>query len=215
MITVYGCCYMKIKEYDIKDGAINIGKPRVNRLNLLVLLIGFVLTIYSTCSKGVPVSQNDQGHVLYSEQVESSGGDSLFFMGFAAFPFYATAILCMFLIHSRLASIVLVCASQVWLYFMLFLVNLDVPIGNALLIGDYFLVTILFLSLGLWALIVKEIQVWLSLPIGEKIFLKPVTQPPKSEMDSFFARMQEEAKRVGMTEDDIQQAIKAVRHKKS
>jgi AbrB family looped-hinge helix DNA binding protein len=43
------------------------------------------------------------------------------------------------------------------------------------------------------------------------IFLKPVTQPPKSEIDAFFARMQNEAKRVGMTEDDIQFAIDAVR----
>jgi antitoxin PrlF len=47
---------------------------------------------------------------------------------------------------------------------------------------------------------------------GDNILLKPIRQPKRSEFSSLMDEAQEWAKSVGMTEEDITDAIKSVRN---
>ena len=49
---------------------------------------------------------------------------------------------------------------------------------------------------------------------GDNILLKPIAMPNMAEFESLMKKSQEWAKEVGMTEDDIDDAIKAVRKRR-
>ena len=49
---------------------------------------------------------------------------------------------------------------------------------------------------------------------GDNILLKPIVAPDISEFDALMKESQKWAKNVGMTEDDIDDAIKAVRKRR-
>ncbi len=49
---------------------------------------------------------------------------------------------------------------------------------------------------------------------GDNILLKPIVKPDLSEFDSLMKKSQEWAARVGMTEEDIEEAICAVRKRR-
>ena len=49
---------------------------------------------------------------------------------------------------------------------------------------------------------------------GDNILLKPIVAPDISEFDALMKESQKWAKSVGMTEDDIDDAIKAVRKRR-